>query len=217
MKKVTILRGVPGCGKSTWARKNRTHVPVCSADDYFHGDGENPHEYRFNPAQLGEAHAACLKRFVSLTNTGTDLVVDNTNTTAVEMAPYVALAQACGYEVEIIHLHCSVETAAARNVHGVPQKSCRSMQDRIQGQSLPKHWPTEQVIVTDLISETMAYSKVLMQGEYVLFYAPLGNQVEWTLRKGPQGPVVDLGVGTSLDTVLAYCTDVLRIVRKAED
>ena len=150
MSKVTILRGIPGSGKSTWARKNRPYVYVCSADQYFHGPGENPHEYRFCPKQLPEAHAECLRSFVNLTRTGTDLVVDNTNTTAVEMAPYVAWAQACGYEVEIIHLHCSVETAAARNVHGVPQKSCRSMQDRIQGQSLPKHWPTEQVIVTDL-------------------------------------------------------------------
>jgi predicted kinase len=110
---------------------------------------EDPHEYRFNPAQLPEAHSACLRRFVALCETGTDVVVDNTNTTAVELAPYVALAGMYGYEVEIIRLHCDPFLAAKRNTHGVPEKAVLAMHARLMSDRLPPFWPQEQIIVVD--------------------------------------------------------------------
>ena len=51
MKTLIILRGVPGCGKSTVAEvlSNNGKYPVCTADDFFMKDGE----YKWNPKQLG--------------------------------------------------------------------------------------------------------------------------------------------------------------------
>lgn len=92
---VKILSGISGSGKSTYARRHRG--VIVSADDYFVRDGA----YRFNPARLSSAHATCFARYLGALDDGHPLViVDNTNTTAVEIAPYVLAAQAKGYDHE---------------------------------------------------------------------------------------------------------------------
>ena len=116
-KQIVILRGLPGCGKSTYIGQNFPAAVVASADHYFMVDGE----YRFNPALLGEAHGACVRRVIESAQSGAPLiVVDNTSLSVAEIAPYVAIAQAYGYDAEIITLRCDPVTAANRNIHGVP-------------------------------------------------------------------------------------------------
>ena len=146
--KVIILCGISGSGKSTLAGKPGDRVKfVVSADDYFMRDGGY---YDFDPALLGEAHADCLRRFVRAIQPGvcseptpTRVVVDNTNTTVAELAPYAALALAYGYELEIVILHCEPSVALQRNVHNVPERTimgqyCRLLKLR---DSLPPWWP----------------------------------------------------------------------------
>ena len=148
MKKVIIMRGCSGSGKSTWAKKFKEEqdleVVIVSADNYwFDAEGN----YNFNPARLGEAHAYCYKTFVeNLEQRVPIVIVDNTNTTLAEIAPYLTHAQYHGYKVEIVRCTCPYETAAQRNVHGVPAKTVESMYKRMQ--NLPRHWPKEEVIVT---------------------------------------------------------------------
>jgi len=116
-KRVIILRGLPGCGKSTLQKRDYPTAVVASADQYFMV-GE---EYRFNPALLGEAHGACCRTVIGALQAGESLVVvDNTAISVAEVAPYVLLAQAYGYAVEIVTLRCDPAVAAARNTHGVP-------------------------------------------------------------------------------------------------
>lgn len=127
--KVTILQGIPGSGKSSLIPKHHAYSTV-SADHHFIGlDGV----YRFNPAELGEAHGSCLRAFARRCATPdcAELVVDNTNTTPTEVAPYYALAQAYGHEVRIIYVPCAPEVGAARNLHGVPIEGCRAMHGRL--------------------------------------------------------------------------------------
>lgn len=140
--RVLILRGVSGSGKSTYTRKVSTglnKVVVCSADHYFERSGE----YRFNPKELPEAHKQCFRKFVSTINEGlADLiVVDNTNLTRVEVAPYLVYAQAFGCEVEIVRLTVDVGLAAQRNLHGVPLGSIQAMERRFE--DLLPYWPKE--------------------------------------------------------------------------
>jgi energy-coupling factor transporter ATP-binding protein EcfA2 len=145
--KVTILCGISGSGKSTLAKS--LGGVVCSADDYFTLYGK----YDFNPSKLPEAHAWCLRKFVSAVQLGlSDVVVDNTNTTVAEVAPYAALALAYGHELLIKIILCNVDVAAARNVHGVPRAGIFKMAERIQGLavSLPPWWPCEEVAGTPL-------------------------------------------------------------------
>lgn len=153
--RVIILSGVPGSGKSTLAKSIVVNAPavICSADNYFMVDGE----YRFDPTKLGEAHAACLHRFTRSLITARDqtwakddnIIVDNTNTTALEMAPYVALAAAFGAECEIVTAVCDPEVAHARNTHGVPLAGVKRMAQAIRDRKLPPFW---NVKVTEVVT-----------------------------------------------------------------
>lgn len=116
-KRVIILRGLPGSGKSTLQKRDYPDAVVASADQFFLVDGE----YRFDPARIPEAHGACFRTVIGALQAGEPLVVvDNAAIRAVEIAPYVLLAQAYGYDAEIITLRCDPAVAAARNLHGVP-------------------------------------------------------------------------------------------------
>ena len=142
IRDVKIMQGVSGAGKSTFvrsylARDGRTSV--CSADDFF-----GP-EYKFDPRKLPQAHQACLRTFIDdLRNQPSGLiVVDNTNTTVAEVAPYYAAAEAYGWEPEIVYLHCEdIEVAIARNVHKVPEQAIRAMADRLSRftDTMPPWW-----------------------------------------------------------------------------
>ncbi len=116
-KKLVILRGLPGSGKSRFIAANFPEAVVASADHFFMVEGE----YRFNPALIGEAHGACCRTVIGAAQAGNPLiVVDNTALSVAEIAPYILLAQAYGYDAEIVTLRCDPVTAANRNTHGVP-------------------------------------------------------------------------------------------------
>jgi predicted kinase len=135
MKKVIVMQGIPGSGKSTDIKGQVWWMPsgglaVVSADHYFVELGGGT--YAFDPSKLPEAHGKCLRRFIEALQAGAEVViVDNTNTTAVECAPYMAAAAAWGYEAEIRRIECDPEVAAARNTHGVPAAGVKAMAERL--------------------------------------------------------------------------------------
>lgn len=146
---VEILCGIPGSGKSTYAKNLKGNVVICSADDYF----INPTgEYNFDPAKLGQAHGACLKLFIeTCRNAGMSygigddgiIIVDNTSISSLEIAPYIAIAQAYGIKVEIKVFRVSVNLAEARNIHRVPRRTLERMENDLHYRVLPRHWPLE--------------------------------------------------------------------------
>jgi ABC-type dipeptide/oligopeptide/nickel transport system ATPase component len=155
-RKVVVLRGVSGAGKSTLAEAMLNASPgpadVVSADHYFTGkDGV----YRFDPSMLGAAHAACLKAFVRMLQTDVAwnpadpmektnslIVVDNTNTTVAEAAPYMALAAAYGFKALLVTLDVPVFIAAPRNVHGVSTENVdgQGWRMRQDNDRMPPFW-----------------------------------------------------------------------------
>lgn len=141
MPKVIIMRGVSGAGKSTWVKKNYPLAYVVSADLYFQADDGS---YNFDASKLGEAHAFCLRRFTTLVsaNYGGDIVVDNTNTSVWELAPYAALGAAFGFDVEIHNLNVNIYTAVERNVHKVDAKTIEKQMHRMKQETsrIPKWW-----------------------------------------------------------------------------
>jgi predicted kinase len=135
---VWIMQGVSGAGKSSAVPSN---AHVVSADHYF--VDKHTKQYNFTPSRLPHAHAECLRLYVTaLLNSLPFVVVDNTNTTVSEVAPYYALAQAYGYDAVIVHIDADVGEAAARNTHGVPYTGVKAQHDRIAqfSEQMPVWW-----------------------------------------------------------------------------
>lgn len=131
MKRLTILRGLPGSGKSTFAKALANGAPVFSTDDYFMFDGK----YHFQPSMLGEYHGKNQRRTEDALRSGIPhVLVDNTNTQAWEAREYVKAAILHGYEVVFVESQTSwakdpVE-CAKRCTHGVPEDRIKAMLDR---------------------------------------------------------------------------------------
>ena len=137
-----IMRGIPGSGKSTVARWIAEAVPcsqVVSADDYFMVRGA----YCFDRTKLPQAHQECfLKAMHSVLCKTPMVVVDNTNTSAWEIAPYIMLAESHGMEVLILNVECPVDVARKRQTHGVPELTVKLMASRLAAEVLPPRWNT---------------------------------------------------------------------------
>lgn len=150
---VIILRGLPGAGKSHWAKKNRTdQTEIVSADRYFISqDGS----YQFNPAKLGEAHQACFRNFLQWLRVGVGcIIVDNTNISELEIAPYYLAAETYGYGVKILNFPCDVETAVSRNIHGVSRGPIEKMVERSEKFNPPPWWTIETCLEEEARSGT---------------------------------------------------------------
>jgi len=144
MRKVIIMRGLPGSGKSHYVRQlanghagetsdTDVQVTVCSADHFFEkprthitdmGVYEQP-VYDFDPKLLPQAHQACMRAFVqALSEEHPVVVVDNTHVHRWEYENYVMVARLAGYDVEIVEVMPTtieeLRLCAERNRHGVP-------------------------------------------------------------------------------------------------
>lgn len=138
-RRLVVLRGLPGAGKSTFVRENLSSALVCSADAYFMRGGE----YRFDPSKLPNAHASCFYKAVSGCLDHTEhplIVIDNTSLSVWEISPYASLAAAYGYEFEIITLTCDPETSFNRNIHGVPRATIDRMAATLEAERLLPWW-----------------------------------------------------------------------------
>lgn len=142
------MRGIPGSGKSTWLQKNAPGAAVFSADDY-HVDAKDG-IYKFKPENAKAAHDKCLRAFTDFVVLGTanvDIAVSNTNVRVWELAGYVRIAEAFGFEVKIIRMVCDPEIAIIRGVHNVPPETVWKMYCEME--PLPGHW-RETPVFTDL-------------------------------------------------------------------
>lgn len=133
-KKLIIMRGLPGSGKSTKARELfGEDIDIFSTDDFF----VNPEtgEYEFDAKLLGRNHGLNVKRTEEAMQNGvTPVIVDNTNTRLYEMKKYVQLAQKYGYDVEFHEPDTpwawDVAELTKRNTHGVPEHAIQRMFNR---------------------------------------------------------------------------------------
>ena len=147
---LTILSGLSGSGKSTYTQHCCGGAKVVSADQFFMVDGE----YRFDVSKLSQAHGACFKSTIAALGSKVDhVVVDNTNTTTEEIAPYILAAQAYGYEVEVVTLTAPkgmsqadyIAACAKRNAHGVPAAGVEAQAMRLANRRLLPWWKGETV------------------------------------------------------------------------
>jgi hypothetical protein len=137
MKMLYVLRGLPGSGKSTYAKKR---WPSMRADRFL-WDGEDKHaqpvcvsidheftnlsgEYVWEAKRVGRCAAEANTRLVRLLHAAVpEVIVDNTHSRLWEYHLALDLAFAFGYGVEIISLFdggCSDEELFSRCTHNVP-------------------------------------------------------------------------------------------------
>jgi predicted kinase len=125
-----LFRGLPGCGKSTLSSV-LCNVTL-SADDFFMEPSADGWQYRFNPANIKQAHRQCLTNTEAAIRLGISLIgVANTFTQKWELAPYYALAQRYGIQVFSLIVENRHE---GKTLHGVPGEVMDAMQRRFEVQ-----------------------------------------------------------------------------------
>ena len=125
MKQLILLRGLPGAGKSTFAKTFKT-VEHYEADMFFmRGNG-----YEFDVTKLKAAHEWCQDMvFMSMKRNEPTIVVSNTFTQEWEMEPYYKLAELHGYRVHSIIMENRHEGI---NEHNVPVDKLEQMKKRFE-------------------------------------------------------------------------------------
>ena len=128
MKQLILLRGLPGSGKSTFA-KSISHAAVghIEADMFFMKEGE----YKFDASRLKDAHSWCRDTVEDWMNPfGFEtIIVSNTFTQEWEMEAYYKLAEQYGYVVTSLIVE---NRHGGVNTHGVPDDKLEQMKNRFE-------------------------------------------------------------------------------------
>ena len=121
MSKLTLIRGLPGSGKSTMARKIALETGALHVD----ADMWINYSEKWRQESVKMAHAICQEQAHKALYYGRDTVVSNTFTQQWEMQPYLDMARKHGAPVEII-----TAMGDYGSVHNVPAEAIQAMRER---------------------------------------------------------------------------------------
>lgn len=122
-----LLRGIPGCGKTTLGNtilltNQLNSQDVLSADNFFINEKE---EYIFDFSKLKEAHNDCqVKCAERMRNQFSKIVVANTFTQEWEMDPYFTMAERYNYRIHTVIVE---NRHGNKNIHNVPDEKIEQM------------------------------------------------------------------------------------------
>ena len=125
MKQLILLRGLPGSGKSTFAKSLGVSEHY-EADMFFERNGK----YEFDPEKIKMAHEWCRVQVMhSMICEVPKIVVSNTFTQEWEMKAYYDLAQEHGYQVFSVVVENRHD---GENIHGCPKDKVEIMRNRFE-------------------------------------------------------------------------------------
>jgi predicted kinase len=132
-KILTLVRGLPGSGKTTFANFIWNEYAICEADKFFY-DSEG--HYLFDASKLREAHNWCKDEVETRMKDNElnpqyypEIVVSNTFTQEWEMEEYFKLAEKYGYMVFTVVVE---NRHGGVNQHGVPEEKLVQMKNRFE-------------------------------------------------------------------------------------
>jgi predicted kinase len=132
-KILTLVRGLPGSGKSTFANTITNEFSVCEADKFFYDKEGN---YNFDGSRLKLAHVWCFNQVRTRMEDNKlnsqfypEIVVSNTFTQEWEMEKYYELAEEYGYKVFSIIVE---NRHGGENIHNVPEEKIKQMANRFE-------------------------------------------------------------------------------------
>jgi predicted kinase len=130
-KVLTLVRGLPGSGKSTFANLITNKFSICEADLFFYDKEGN---YNFDGSKIKLAHVWCFNQVrIRMEDNKLnpqfypEIVVSNTFTQEWEMEKYYELAEEYGYKVFSIIVE---NRHGGINQHGVPAEKLEQMKNR---------------------------------------------------------------------------------------
>jgi hypothetical protein len=142
MPKLTIVRGLPGSGKSTYAEgltsRDSPRILHYEADMFFY---RWPCGYEFNPLLLGAAHDWCYSSTVRSLWQRHDVIVSNSFVRLWELERYVTIPSIVpSVDIEIIEV-----LTQYNSVHGVPEEKIQQMRE--SWCQVPEEWkiPVKQI------------------------------------------------------------------------
>ena len=117
-----IIRGIPGAGKSTFA-KTLTGIHF-ESDMFFIIEGE----YKFDISQIKKSHDWCIESVEhELSRSTHNVIVSNTFTQEWEMKPYFDMAKKYEYTVFCVVIE---NRHGGINVHNAPDEVIEKMRNR---------------------------------------------------------------------------------------
>lgn len=129
MKQLILLRGLPGSGKSTFAKSlGGIHI---EADQYFMDNGV----YKFDASQIKNAHNYCQSQTRAWMSHNGDqisvdkIIVSNTFTQEWEMDAYFEMAEEFDYQVFSLIVENRHDGV---NVHDCPEDKIEQMRNRFE-------------------------------------------------------------------------------------
>ena len=119
MPTLTIIRGLPGSGKTTLARRLGQ---VCYEADMFFMDDNG--DYNYNKEHIHDAHDWCQRKVYEMLYAKMDCTVCNTFIRRFHLNIYIEMAKELGCNVQIYI--CKGEF---QNTHNVPQEVIERMRN----------------------------------------------------------------------------------------
>jgi predicted kinase len=132
-KKLIIMRGLPGSGKSGAAKRLVRNGVIHSTDDFFVQNGE----YVFDNENIERFHHFNFLSSVRSMREGiSPVIIDNTNIIAEHCVDYIEAGKMYGYDIIIVEPDASwafnIEELMKRNTHEVPRETLVDMLEKYE-------------------------------------------------------------------------------------